>query len=333
MNLIELGTIFREKRQSKNLSIADISKAIKIPQQSLIALEQGDLGFIGYETYYKNFLKCYALHLGYDIEEYQQLIKNIDEFSEQIAPPKSLEVQLAETQPELAKPRGRKLAVQLFILAVIGGSAYFYFSHGDVLFGDKKENTPVIEKQTKPASSAVAAVDKKIETADDLVPAPEPKNEPTEAALQAENEKSGNQAAAESEIQKQEVSDTQKTTETSNQDTAQKSSGAVKQELPFDLQAFLSEYPSAQVINWESVAEPQKGEQQAVMYANQDCWMQYRQDDKSGHFIIKKGEQRVFIFKNNLQFKIANGSAITLFHNRKPVDVGDSSKLREINLE
>ncbi len=332
MNLIELGTIFREKRQSKNLSIADISKAIKIPQQSLIALEQGDLGFIGYETYYKNFLKCYAVYLGYDVEEYQQLIKNVDEFSEQIAPPKSLEVQLAETQPELAKPRGRKLAVQLFILAVIGGSAYFYFSHGDVLFGDEKENTPVIEKQTKPASSVVA-VDKNVEPAKEPVLASEPENETTEAVLQAENEKSDVQAAAENVIQKQEVSDTQKPTETVAQDTAQKSSGAVQQELPFDLQAFLSEYPSAQVIDWESVAEPQKGEQQAVMYANQDCWMQYRQDDKSGHFIIKKGEQRVFNFRKNLQFKIANGSAITLFHDRKPVDVGDSSKLREINLE
>lgn len=343
MNLAELGSLLAEKRQSKNLSIADVSQAIKIPQQSLASIEQGDLECIGYETYYKSFLKCYMLYLGYSFAEYQDVVNTVEGFSDEIAVQKTLKPQYGETEEQKANPRNRKLAIQLLIVAVLGGSAYFYFSQNDSLFGGNKEETSVIEekadKQPNPfvqnetdkkeiAAEAQTAVnnEQKISSEEETV---QENKEPSLNATQKTDEKEQQPAAKENGQNEKEV-----------KETAQNSSELVvqnvqeqKEETPADLEKFLKENPSAKVIDWTKVEAPQKGEQQAVMYAKQDCWMQYKQDDKSGHFIIRKGDQRVFNFKQSLYFRIANGSAITLFHNKKPVEVGDSTKVREVNLK
>lgn len=343
MNIIELGSVLEKKRHSKNLSIDDVSKAIKIPVKSLIALEHGDLEFIGYETYYKNFLKCYALYLGYSLDEYQELIKDVTEFSDQIAPPKSLEAQLAETQPEMTKPRGRKLAIQLLVLAVIGGSAYFYLSQNEsVISGFAVNDEPKIEsKEIQPAEQpAVLAVSASASAETDLSVQRGSEQEENTAEFSAPAADMQKETAAES------LAAADKTEKKSDENLSGSDLAAetalVEQKMPekeaqpvenaFDMQAFLKENPRAKVIDWTVVKEPANGFQQAVIYASQDCWMQYAQDGKNSHFTLKRGEQRVFDFKESLYFRIANGSAITLFHNKKLVPVGDSSKLREITL-
>lgn len=334
MKLAELGSLLEKKRQSKNLSFDDVSKAIKIPVKSLIALEHGDLEHIGYETYYKNFLKCYAMYLGWTLEEYQNAVKDVEEFSGQVEPPKSLEAQLAENQPELTKPRGRKLAVQLLVLAVIGGSAYFYLSSNDFKFMPGSGN----EEQTEIAAEAPKNLENIVA---------ELKEEPAEPIVLAETAETADPAVkqAETAVQESPAAKEQSNAEITPENSAeaaqndivlveQKMPSDAKEENPvFDVEAFLKENPSAKVIDWSLVAEPKKGEQQAVIHAKQDCWMQYTEDGKSSHFTLKRGEQRVFNFKKSLSFRIANGSAITLYHNRKPVTVGDSSKVREIVLK
>lgn len=342
MNLAELGSLLAEKRQSKNLSIADVSQAIKIPQQSLASIEQGDLECIGYETYYKSFLKCYMLYLGYSFAEYQDIVNTVEGFSDEIAVQKTLKPQYGETEEQKTKPRDRKLAIQLLIVAVLGGSAYFYFSQNDNFFGGNKEETPVIEekagKQSNPfvqneadkketAAEAQSAVNN-----EQKVSSEENVQENKEASLnntQKADEKEQQPAVKENGQNEKEVTETAQ----NNAELAVQNVQEQKEETPADLEKFLKDNPSARVIDWTKVEAPQKGEQQAVMYAKQDCWMQYKQDDKSGHFIIRKGDQRVFNFKQSLYFRIANGSAITLFHNKKPVEVGDSTKVREVNLK
>lgn len=352
MNLVELGSIVEKKRQSKNLSLDDVAQATKIPKKSLIALEHGDLEFIGYETYYKNFLKCYALYLGYTLDEYLELIKNVEDFSDQVLPPKSLEAQHAEKQPEMTKPRGRKLAVQLFVLAVIGGSAYFYFTNKDsftFLNGDGE--TVIEEKAAEPQKTEFSEAEETFsvktsdtvrqENAESSVTEAKPEQKavkPEETAdakkteeTKADTAKEEQKPAVEQKTEQKAAEETEK--EQQEEAVVQKMPEDKPQEPAFDMQAFLKANPSAKVIDWTKVEAPQNGYQQAVMHAKQDCWMQYSQDGKSGHFILKKGEQRVFNFKKSLSFKIANGSAITLFHNKKPVQVGDSQKVREINLK
>lgn len=336
MTLAELGALIREKRQSKNLSIEEVSTAIKIHQQSLAAIEQGDLNFIGYETYFKSFLKCYMLYLGYSFEEYQNIVNTVEDFSEENTIQKILKPQYAETEEEKSKPRDKKLAIQLLVLAILGGSAYFYFSQNTAIFGGDKAETPVIEEKAEKQPAVKNETVKETIVAETQAPEQnaaaeeKPVQETTETTVK-EPEKTDEKT------QNLPVKDKEQT-ETAAKEHAQNTSelvaqNAEKQEEPVDLAKFLQENPSASVIDWTKVDAPQKDEQQAVMFAKQDCWMQYNQDGKSGHFIIRKGEQRVFNFKQHLDFKIANGSAITLFHNKKPVTVGDSTKVREVNLK
>lgn len=343
MNLAELGSMVSEKRQSKNLSIADVSQAIKIPQQSLLSIEQGDLEFIGYETYFKSFLKCYMLYLGYSFAEYQDVVNNVEEFSDETAIQKTLKSQYAEAEKENAKPRDKKLAIQLLIVAILGGSAYFYFSQSDGLFGGDKIDASVIEEKKSEQSNPFAAketvkdeivVEKQIAAAEQNTAAPQEDKAVQETKEQKEigklSEKEQRTAGNEN---GQKENDVKATTQNTSELVVQNAQEEKNDENAVDLEKFLKENPSASVIDWTKVEAPQKGEQQAVMYAKQDCWMQYNQDGKSGHFIIRKGDQRVFNFKQSLYFRIANGSAITLFHNKKPVAVGDSTKVREVNLK
>lgn len=284
-------------------------------------------------------------YLGYTFAEYQDMVNTVEGFSDETAVQKALKPQYGETEEKKAKPREKKLAVQLLILAVLGGSAYFYFSQSDNFFGKDKGEIAVIEE-------------KKSEQANPFAVKETEKNEIVAEAQLTEN-KDKNTASSEKEETVQEnketvQSDTNKIDEKEQKtaanntaqnekevkEPAQNNSELVvqnvqeqKEEKPADMDKFLKENPSASVIDWTKVEAPQKGEQQAVMYAKQDCWMQYKQDDKSGHFIIRKGDQRVFNFKQSLYFRIANGSAITLFHNKKPVAVGDSTKVREVTLK
>lgn len=347
MNLAELGSVLEKKRQSKNLSFDDVSKAIKIPVKSLIALEHGDLEYIGYETYYKNFLKCYALYLGYSLDEYTELTKDVTEFSAQIMPPKSLEAQLAETQPEMTKPRGRKLAVQLLVLAIIGGSAYFYLSQKDSVmatFVGAQDEQKIETKEIQPAPKSSDVQSEEASSVQAAQEVPETVNAVQQGNAAAGQDTAGTQGTAAQNEQQAPVfaAETDKPVQKEDvSQTAADNAGLVEQKMPeddkneeqFDLQAFLKDNPSAKVIDWTQVKEPVQGMQQAVMHAKQDCWMQYTQDGKSSHFTLKRGEQRVFDFKKSLSFRIANGSAITLYHNKKPVTVGDSSKMREVTLK
>lgn len=344
MNLAELGSFVRKKRESKNLSIADVSQAIKISKQNLTAIEEGDLKVVGYETYYKSFLKCYVQYLGCSFDEYQDLVKNVDEFSEEVVAEKTLKPQYGESEEKKVKPRDKKLAIQLLVLAILGGSAYFYFSQSDMFGSDKAEvavieekaaqPAPVVQKETVKAPAQEAAVEQK-----DASPAVEQKTqeaaEPAQKEAVQPDDKQQNTAAQKGNKKDEKEVNTaeQKTSELVAQKTENKLEPKKEEAQPVDLENFLKENPSAQAIDWKNVAAPANGEQQAVMYAKQDCWMQFNQDGKTGHFILRRGEQRVFNFKESLYFKIANGSAITLFHNKKPVAVGDSSKVREVNLK
>lgn len=344
MTLAELGSLIREKRQSKNLSIEEVSAAIKIHQQSLEAIEQGDLNFIGYETYFKSFLKCYMLYLGYSFEEYQNIVNTVEDFSDENTIQKILKPQYAEAEEEKSKPRDKKLAIQLLVLAILGGSAYFYFSQNTAIFGGDKAETPFIEEKAEKQPAVknetvkeTIVAETQVQVSEQPVAAEGKSVQETSEAGTAQTEnadgKTQNLAGKDKEQTDIATPETEPKTSDAAVQPIQEQKQEQKNEEPVELAKFLKENPSARVIDWTKVDAPQNGEQQAVMYANQDCWMQYSQDSKSGHFIIRKGEQRVFNFKQHLDFKIANGSAITLFHDKKPVTVGDSTKVREVNLK
>jgi hypothetical protein len=64
-----VGTLLIEKRKEKDLEIKDISLAIKIRAEYLLALEEGKYNIFRSEVYLTGFLKNYAKFLGIDTEK------------------------------------------------------------------------------------------------------------------------------------------------------------------------------------------------------------------------------------------------------------------------
>lgn len=64
-----VGTLLIEKRKEKNLDLKDVSVAIKIRTEYLLALEEGRYEVFRSEVYLTGFLKNYAKFLGIDTEK------------------------------------------------------------------------------------------------------------------------------------------------------------------------------------------------------------------------------------------------------------------------
>lgn len=64
-----VGTLLIEKRKEKDLEIKDVSLAIKIRSEYLLALEEGRYNVFRSEVYLTGFLKNYAKFLGIDTEK------------------------------------------------------------------------------------------------------------------------------------------------------------------------------------------------------------------------------------------------------------------------
>jgi cytoskeletal protein RodZ len=64
-----VGTLLIEKRKDKNLEIKDVSLALKIRSEYLLALEEGRYNAFRSEVYLTGFLKNYAKFLGIDTEK------------------------------------------------------------------------------------------------------------------------------------------------------------------------------------------------------------------------------------------------------------------------
>src|SRR5881275_478435 len=60
----ELGEILRSARQKKNLSLSQVTRATRIKQSYLEALEDGEYSVLPGPAYVTGFLRNYALYLG-----------------------------------------------------------------------------------------------------------------------------------------------------------------------------------------------------------------------------------------------------------------------------
>jgi cytoskeletal protein RodZ len=58
------GSVLREARERRNVSLADIARQTKVSVSSLQLLEQGRLGDLPHETFVRGFIRSYARSLG-----------------------------------------------------------------------------------------------------------------------------------------------------------------------------------------------------------------------------------------------------------------------------
>lgn len=62
----KIGTLLREARESKEISIRDAAKALKLRERHIKMLENGELNELSREIYLKGFLKTYTKWLNID---------------------------------------------------------------------------------------------------------------------------------------------------------------------------------------------------------------------------------------------------------------------------
>lgn len=295
----EIGSTLKHKRELRGIESQDVAKALKIPHTSILAIENGDITQLPHEVYIRTFIKGYASFLGYTAEEIKETFHDIEDFEAISQPPKSLEAKRAKSQPESTKSRGRYLIVQLLVVGLIGVSGYFLLTQSDTSAPIENENIVEASSQGNEKMNS--------ENIDVAISSVTPKN-----AVPKTN-----------------------TPKDINATTLQ-NMASIPRVVP-DLVTPTPEAVSPPKIihgnvDWSKVPMAKPGQNQVVMYANEDCWMQVTRDGKILHFILAAGKQRDFTFDQTIQFKIANANAITMYYNNNPVDVGDSSKTQVINL-
>src|SRR5215510_7395828 len=81
--MFEIGGSLREARLKRNLTAADVQKAIRIRDRYLQALEEERWELLPGDAYVKGFLRTYADYLGLDgslyVEEYNSRFSHPDE--------------------------------------------------------------------------------------------------------------------------------------------------------------------------------------------------------------------------------------------------------------
>jgi len=119
--MFEIGQSLREARLKRDLTPADVQKAIRIRDRYLQALEEERWELLPGDAYVKGFLRTYADYLGLDGSLY------VEEYNSRFASPDELQLvaeRFARTKTPLAGVGFlRPLLAVLVIVAIVGGIA------------------------------------------------------------------------------------------------------------------------------------------------------------------------------------------------------------------
>ena len=74
--LIEVGMELQKQRKAAKLTLAQVSKELKIRKAYLQGIESGDIHLIPFEAYILGYIKHYAILLGLDPKEYIERVKS-----------------------------------------------------------------------------------------------------------------------------------------------------------------------------------------------------------------------------------------------------------------
>jgi cytoskeletal protein RodZ len=137
---IELGTLLKNARQEKNLSLQDIQEATKIRKKYLEAIEANDFSVLPGNVYLKVFVKGYAREVGVD---YQQLLANYEILHVNITNENNQKLNTSyldeANKKSTFKRENKKSPWRFFLLLVIAvliitalAAAYQYYNQGEI---------------------------------------------------------------------------------------------------------------------------------------------------------------------------------------------------------
>jgi cytoskeletal protein RodZ len=145
--MFEIGGSLREARLKRNLTSADVQKAIRIRDRYLQALEEERWELLPGDAYVKGFLRTYADYLGLDGNLY------VEEYNSRFARPDEPQL-VPERFARSDSPFGgvgflRPLVVVAVIVAIVAGLAAWQLSSSS---GDKQGAPPTTSVATTTAS-------------------------------------------------------------------------------------------------------------------------------------------------------------------------------------
>jgi cytoskeletal protein RodZ len=145
--MFEIGGSLREARLKRNLTSADVQKAIRIRDRYLQALEEERWELLPGDAYVKGFLRTYADYLGLDgnlyVEEYNSRFARPDE-------PQLVPERFARSGSRFGGVGFvRPLVVVVVIVAIVAGLAAWQLSSSS---GDKRVTPPTTSVATTTVS-------------------------------------------------------------------------------------------------------------------------------------------------------------------------------------
>lgn len=306
--MLELGTLLREERERKGLSLEELSERIKLAPRTLAFIESGTKSELPHAVYVKGFVKSYAMILGLDPEELGAIVD--------VAYKDELEEDMAE--PVLARRDKKGCPVKLIIIVVIiaglVAAGYFYMQSGTATLGNE-EATVEVPVQQSPAQQEQAEQPVGQQNAAEVVVV-----EPAAPSVQVEevSPEANNEATKETEVAPEPV---------------------VVHETPAPVVVAPSDV-LAQKAEEKAVAPEQADKKADVamrslrVEATADCWVEATGDGFTRkEFLLRNGQGYTVIFPNNLSLRLGNSGGISLTLDGAPYYFnGADGKVRTVHI-
>lgn len=134
-----LGQYLRQARESRNVSLEELSRTTRISLPFLRALEENDFDFFSQQEFIPGFLKLYARHLGLDGQEVLQRYDLQSKTHPQEKTPQQLSLSLDFNSPVKKVPErrrvpgkrfNRKIILASVLIIALGLFLYIHFLSG-----------------------------------------------------------------------------------------------------------------------------------------------------------------------------------------------------------
>ena len=308
MDFEELGSILREAREKRGLSVEAVMEATKISKTNLVALENGDRSGLPHPVYAKGFVRSYARYLGLDAEELCMVVDR--EFQGHVDLPKEHGYEVAPTAEkafhdheagEPSKGRGGKVLLIVLVVLIAVVVALIFLVQKKQPATTPAEPSARVEQSQAPAAPAVEAEEKAV---------PEQEAIPEEGAPETP-------AVAEEPVASQ----------------SEPESVPVPEQKP-DPPATAPAPPAAAPVSTvkpaetgkemvEDGQEKQKFDHVIIIRATTEkgCWIGVWKGDETKmarDFVLKEGEPLRLMFNLRRRIRIGNVSGVTVTYNGAP---------------
>ncbi|MEZ0575377.1 RodZ domain-containing protein [Halodesulfovibrio aestuarii] len=311
--MLELGTLLREERERKGLSLEELSERIKLAPRTLAFIESGTKSELPHAVYVKGFVKSYAMVLGLDPEELGAMVD--------IAYKEELEEEVAE--PIVARRARRGCPVKLIAIVVLiaglAAAGYFYMQSGTATLGNE-EATVEVPVQPPVQQEEPAKQGTEQENAPEIVSV-----EPVVAAPSAQVK----DAAPEVTTETPKVAAVEPEPVASNKESTP-AVEAVEIVAPSDVVA--QETEKKDVATKQTKEKAEVAMRSLHIQAIADCWVEATGDDFTRkEFLLRNGQGYTLTFPKNLSLRLGNSGGISLTLDGAPYSFnGADGKVRTV---